>query len=254
MSVQSVDRAFDIIELLSVEPGGLGLAEIGSRLDLNKSTAHRLLAVLCKRGYVEKGDGRGRYRLGLGFVELAGLRLNSLELTTEAQPHLRRLSKLTGQTVFLAIREGREVVYIDKTEAVNSLRRYKIIGRRLPLHATSLGKALLSGLSDERIAALYAGAPLERMTERTVADFDALLDEIRRTRSRGWSFDDEENEPGTLCVGAPIFDYRGSAVAAVSVAWEIKANPDLKNTDVAELVMEAAGAISRRMGYKKKTA
>lgn len=252
MSVQSIDRAFDILELLSVEPGGLSLTDIGRRLNLHKSTVHRILTSLKIRGYIEKDATTGKYKLGIGFVELAGEHLSGLELTTEARPFLHTLAKRAGQTAFLAISENRDVVYIDKAESFQSLRRYKIIGRRRPLHATSLGKALLSGMPDERIAWLYNGVDFEPILPNTINSLPGLLAELRKTRERGWAFDDEENEAGTQCVGAPIFDYRREVIAAVSVAWERAVYPDVDVDRMAALIMETAKSISARMGYGKR--
>ncbi len=251
MSVQSIDRAFDIIELLSRESRSIPMTEIGRRLDLHKSTVHRLLASLRNRGYVEQEAGSGNYKLGLGFVELASLYLNSLELKTEASPFLNELARATGQTVFLAIMDGTEVVYIDKAEAYNSLRRYTIIGKRLPLYATSLGKAMLSGCSDREIEELYPERNLPILTSKTLPTFDALMTEIRQTRERGWAIDDEERELGTRCIGAPIFDYRDRVIAAVSVAWDVKVNPELTWKDYAKLIVKTAATISVKMGCSK---
>jgi len=251
MSVQSIDRAFDILELLSFEPGGLSLTDIGRRLDLHKSTVHRILTSLKNRGYIEKDASSGNYKLGLGFVALAGEHLSGLELTTEARPFLHALSKRTGQTAFLAISEGRDLVYIDKAESFQSLRRYKIIGRRRPLHATSLGKAILSGMPDERIRWMYSDAEFKPLLPNTITSLPQLFEELRVTRERGWSFDNEENEPGTKCVGAPVFDYRREAIAAVSVAWEMAAYPDMEVDRLVALVTETAKSISARMGYVK---
>jgi DNA-binding IclR family transcriptional regulator len=248
MSVQSIDRAFDIIELLSQEPRSIAMTEISRRLDLHKSTVHRLLKSLRERGYVEKDLQTGNYKLGIGFVELASLYLNSLELKTEANPFLHQLSKLTGQTAFLAIMDGAEIVYIDKVETYNSLRRYTIIGKRLPLHATSLGKAMLSGFGDKEIEELYFDKKLVTINKKTIATIDDLLAEIRQTRSRGWSIDDEENEKGTRCVGAPIFDYRDRVIAAVSIAWDINTHPDKLWNDFAKQVVKCAADISAKMG------
>ncbi len=248
MSVQSIDRAFDIIELLSKESRSIAMTEIGRRLNLHKSTVHRLLSSLRDRGYVEKETGTGNYKLGLGFVELASLYLNSLELKTEASPFLNQLTKQTGQTTFLATRDGAEIVYIDKVETYNSLRRYTIIGKRLPMHATSLGKAMLSGFSDKEIEELYPDKKLAVMTKKTVPTADALMAEIRQIRERGWSIDDEESEKGTRCVGAPIFDYRDRVIAAVSLAWDMTIHPDITWNDYARQVVKCAADISIKMG------
>lgn len=254
MSVQSIDRAFDILELLSVESRGLTMTEVGLKLDLHKSTVHRILSSMRERGYIEKSQETGNYRLGLGFIELASLYLNSLELKTEAQPFMHRLTKHTGQTAFLAIRDGHEVVYIDKVETYDSLRRYKIIGRRRPLHATSLGKALLSGLRDKEIELLYTENPFEKLTDKTILTVDALMAQIHQIRKQGWSIDDEENETGTRCVGAPIFDYRDRVIAAVSLAWDINSHPDLTWAQMSEHVHNCAQDISIKMGNIPKKA
>ena len=252
MSVQSIDRAFDIIELLSVEPNGLTMTEVGLRLELHKSTVHRLLSSMRERGYIEKSQVTGNYRLGLGFIELASLYLNGLALKTEAQPFMRRLTKLTGHTTFLAIRDDREVVYIDKMETFDSLRRYQIIGRRRPLHATGLGKALLSGMRDKEIKQLYKKPPMEKLTKKTLASLEDLMTQIQDTRSRGWSVDDEENEMGTRCVGAPIYDYRDRVIAALSVAWDISTHPDLTWEEMAPHVSDCANDISIKMGSLRR--
>lgn len=248
MSIQSIDRAFDILELLSKEPRGVAVTEIGRRLDLHKSTVHRFLTSLRDRGYVEKDVLTGNYKLGLGFVELASLHLNGLELKTEASPFLHQLTQTTGQTAFLAIHDRAEVVYIDKAETFDSLRRYTIIGKRLPLHATSLGKAMLSGFSNEEIERLYPNHRLETLTKKTISSIDTLMAEIRQIRDRGWSTDDEENELGTHCVGAPVFDYRDRVIAAVSTAWDFKANPGLTWEGLSKHVVRCAARISVKMG------
>lgn len=252
MSIQSIDRAFDILELLSVESRGLTMTEIGRRLGLHKSTVHRMLSSLRERGYIEKSQETGKYRLGLGFVELASLHLNSLELKTEANPFMHQLTRHTGQTTFLAIRVGCDVVYIDKAETYDSLRRYKIIGRRRPLHTTALGKALLSGMTDEEVENLYADIKFEVVMKNTLGSLEELVDEIREIRERGWSIDNEENERGTRCVAAPIFDYRDRVIASLSTAWDITAYPQLTWADMSEQVVQYSRAISTKMGCRSK--
>lgn len=249
MKVQSLDRAFDILELLSGEQQGLGLTEIGTRLDLHKSTVYRLLQALKERGYIEQ-RGRGVYRIGMEFIELSSLYLNNLELKTEAQPTLRELSRLSGNTAFLAILEGCEVVYIDKMETHNSLRKYSIIGKRAPLYCTGLGKSMLTGMSEAEIRRMYADGDLEAFTPRTINTIPGLLAEIEKTRSRGWSVDDEEYEEGIRCIGAPILDYRNRVIGAVSTsALASVITPD-RVEEVAGYVVKAATEISRHMGHR----
>ncbi len=247
-SVQSIERVFDILELLSHEPKGLNLTKVGTSLSLHKSTVYRLLGVLKKRGYIEKEEESGRYRLGPGFVELASLLLNSVELKTEAEPHLRQLSQVTGQTVFLATLQDNEVVYLDKVESFNSLRKYSIIGQRRPLFCTSLGKAMIMSLPAERMKELLKGTVFEKYTANTHRNMQALLRDLEICRKRGWAADDEEFEPNVRCLGAPVFDYRGTVVAAVSAVWSTF-NSALTFDGMAPHVLEAARQISRRLGF-----
>jgi IclR family transcriptional regulator, KDG regulon repressor len=248
MSVQSIDRTFNILELLSRFESGLNLSEISDKIDLPKSTVHRLLKVLRERNYIEKSESV--YRLGLGFIELCSGLLNSLELKTEAQVYLRKLSRQTGQVVFLAIQQDGEVVYIDKTARQNEIRDYCFIGQRRPLYCTALGKSLLTGCTDDEIREIVDPAEMKGFTHNTITSLGALIEEVHRSRERGYSVDNEEVEPGMKCVSAPILDYRNMVIASVSTSWHLS---DLESdvTDRnARLVMETARAISLRMGYR----
>ncbi len=248
MSVQSIDRAFDILELLANNQEGITLSDLGRELCLHKSTVHRLLASLKERGYIEQTGKSGLYRLGLGFILLSSSYLNGIELKTESEPYLKELSRLLNQTVFLAILQENQVVYIDKYEQANSLRRYSIIGRRAPLYCTSLGKSLLLDKSDEDIIRLTADVPFNKRTVNTIPDIETLVIEIASSRGRGWTIDDQENEYGVQCMAVPIFDYRGQIIAAISTAW----NMEYQHRDFEEMarpVKEAAGIISGRLGW-----
>ena len=226
-TVQSIDRALSIIETLAGEKEGLGVTEISTRVGLHKSTVHRLLSALGERGYVEQRSG-GAYRLGMKIVELSSLYLNQVELKTEAQPYLRRLLQLTKQPVHLAMLDGLEIIYIDKIETIHSIRMYSQIGRRSPALCTATGEALLSGQPDP----------------------EALIKEIRLTRQRGWSRDDQEHEPGIRCIAAPIYDYRGNIIAAVSTSGLKQIITPARDEEIAGFVMDAAHSISQRMGYR----
>jgi DNA-binding IclR family transcriptional regulator len=247
-SVQSLERAFDIIDLLAHEQHGLKLTDIANELDLHKSTVYRLISVLRSRGYVEKSEENNLYRLGLGFIELSSLYLNKIEMKTEAEPHLRELSRLVGQTVFFATIQDREVVYIDKFEQFNSLRRYSIIGQRRPLYCTALGKAMLLDKTDEEIRDLFRDATFKAMTPNTITNLADLVEELRLSRQRGWTRDNEEYEPNVQCIAAPVHDYRNNIIAAVSIAWNGSAN-DVDIPWAAEHVHATGLHISRHLGY-----
>ena len=236
--VQSLDRTFDILEILANEQYGLTLAQISERLSLPKSTSHRLLGVLLQRAFVRKAEDSNRYRLGPGFIGLCSHYLNNLELKTESSPFMAELSRTTGNTVFLAIRQQDKMVYIDSEEQVNSLRKYSIIGQQKPLYCTSLGKALLMGMPDEEIRALLSDIT-----------FESLLQDIRECRRRGWALDNQEAEPAINCVAAPILDYRGQVIASLSTTWILAQHPEMIPEHIAPLVLKAASGISTNMGY-----
>lgn len=253
IKVQSLDRTFNILEILAEEPNGLTLNEITGKLGLAKSTSFRLLAVLLQRNYVRKAPDTGKYRLGPGFIELSSHYLNSLELKTESAPYIKQLSDRTGYTVFLAIRQGNQMVYIDKYEQFNSIRKYEIIGQQKPLYCTSLGKALLMGMEEEDIRSLFSHEPFHAYGPNTITDLDTLIEDIRLSEKRGWAWDNQEAEPGINCVAAPVRDYRSQVIASISTSWYLddRSNPD--PAAIAQLVIKAANSISLSMGYPKYT-
>jgi len=252
MKVQSIDRVFDILELLSVKHEGLSLTEISRRLELPTSTVFRLLSVLRSRNYIEKNDSTNVYRLGLGFVELTSLYLSNIELKTEAQPYLRNLSQTTGQVVFMGTEQDGELVYIDKYEQFNEIRNYCFIGQRRPLYCTALGKTLLTGFSDEDIRELYSDQKLEPKAPNTITDVEQLIEEIHKTGARGYSIDDQEMEADMWCVAAPVYDYRGIIIAAVSTSWDLGSHKDADRDKNIEFVVKTAMNISIRMGFRPK--
>ncbi|MBN1646995.1 MAG: IclR family transcriptional regulator [Spirochaetales bacterium] len=251
MKVQSLSRTFDILELLSKEQQGLSLTDISTNVDLHKSTVYRLLSSLMERGYIEKRETK--YKLGMEFVELCSLYLNSLELKTEAESVLRELSMRTTQTVYLATRQDTEIVYIDKMELYNSIRKYSIIGQRRPMYCTSLGKSFLMGMSNLEIRELLKDETFAPRTSKTITAMDQLITDVEMSRERGWAFDNEEWEDRIRCIGAPVFDYRGHTIAAISTVWYMNPNDDADIVEkTAGHIMEAAEEISKRMGFRNR--
>jgi IclR family transcriptional regulator, KDG regulon repressor len=247
--VQSLDRTFDILEILANEQNGMTLAQISERLSLPRSTVHRLLGVLLQRAFVRKSPESNKYRLGPGFIGLCSHYLNNLELKTESSPYMSELSKSTENTVFIAIRQNDRMVYVDSQEQFNSLRKYSIIGQQKPLYCTSLGKALLMGLTDEEIRILLANEKFEKRGPNTHMNIESLLQDIRECRRRGWALDNQEAEPAINCVAAPIYDYRGQVIASISTFWVLAQYPEMVPEEIAVLVMKAASNISINMGY-----
>jgi IclR family KDG regulon transcriptional repressor len=247
--VQTIERTLDVLECLATAREGLGVTEIGARIGLHKSTVYRLLTALADRGYVEKDSKSNTYQLGLQLVEITSLFLKKLELKTEALPFMRQLAERVGQPVHLAILDGTEVVYIEKVESVNSIRMYSQIGRRAPVFCSALGKVLLAGLAPERRAEVLAAIRFTKYTDQTLLSKTALTAALQVVGRQGWAVDNEEHETGIRCLAAPVYDYIGGTIAAISVSGEKRVIRAECDPEIAAEVLATARAISRRMGY-----
>jgi DNA-binding IclR family transcriptional regulator len=217
-SVQSLDRAFDLLEALAAG-GELGVTELANRTGLVPSTVHRLLATLAKRGYVGHTDA-GRYRLGYKVAEIAGgLEQGLARLRAVARPHLAHISQETGETVNLVVLDGDRVVYVDQVEGTRRVRMFTAVGTAALAHTTGSGKAIMAFGAPDALSALYAGRePLERLTPATLVTIAALEADLARIRGRGYALDAEEHELGVGCIATPVFDHTGRPVAAISVS------------------------------------
>lgn len=251
-TVQTIDRVLDIVELLSTEKEGMGVTDIGKRLGLHKSTVHRLLNALAERGYIEKEPRHGYYKIGLKFIEITSLYLNKLELKTEAQPYLRRLAGIVGQPVHLAILDGSEAIYIEKIEALNSMRMYSQIGKRVPVHCSAIGKVLLSGLDKNSMDEFLNRHELTPFTINTIKTKAELTKQVQNVRKLGFAVDDEEHEQGVRCVAAPVYDYTDRIIAAVSVSGDKRIIKKERDEEISRYVIDTAGEISREMGCIKQ--
>ncbi len=216
---RTLSRGLDVLEALArANEDGLGPSAIGQRVSLDKATVTRLLRTLVEAGYVTQDEATRRYRLTGRILWLAHRATVRLDLRSVARPHLAALRDELGETVHLGVMEGLGVVYVDKLEAANSIQLVSAIGQTMPLHSTSLGKAMLAALPDEEREATYARMDLSRRTDRTILDLTAFREEIRRTQLCGYSTDDRENEPFGACVGAAIVGADGRPVGAISIS------------------------------------
>jgi len=247
--IQVIDRAFDILELLSDAKDGMGVTEIGVKIGLNKSTVHRIVNAMADRGYIERVNSRGIYRNGLKLVDLASVHLNSVELKTEARPFLRELTSRMNLTTHLATLDDVEAVYIDKVDVESSLRLYSQIGRRISVHCSALGKSLLSGLTDADVSERLKRCNFMRHTAHTLTERTALLRQIGEVRRHGYSVDDEEHEEGIRCIASPVSDYRGRVVAAISLTGPAGVVSKEREAEIGEMVKGVAQDISHRLGH-----
>ena len=245
-SVKSAGRVLDIFELLAAEPEGLSTTELAVRLGIARSSAHALVATLAARGYLRRdGLESKRFTLGVPLVQLGLSVTDRLELRTAARGVLERLVATWDETALLAIATQAEVVYLDKVVSDRfGFRTDPRTSARRPIHSHSLGKALLAAAGDESLGAL--ARELEAVTEFTIVDPEELLEDLRRTRERGFAMDQQEAVLGVCCVGAPIRDHTGRLAAAISLST-IREYYRPEVTGPA--VRDGAFQISRAMGW-----
>jgi DNA-binding IclR family transcriptional regulator len=250
--VQALDRAFAVLDLLGESETPLGLAQVASSLQLHKSTAHRFLMVLEKHHMVERTSS-GKFRLGLRLFDFGNKAIEQYDLRDRAQPHLRRLVAETEETAHLCILEQARVIYIDKIEPARSVRMITRIGASNPVHCTSVGKAILAFLPEERIADIIKRTRFERLTHRTIATPEALRAEIEKTRRRGYAVDDEELEDGLRCIAVPVLDAQRQPVAAVSISGPSFRVTAQKLPSIANHLLQCVRGISADMGFISAT-
>lgn len=248
---QSLERALDILELLGEHGTGMRVNEICDSLGLNKSTVSRMLATLAEREFVEKLKD-GSYRIGVRIIEISSIHLNSLQLKTEALPYMEELQNKTGLIVHLATMMDKEIVYLEKLSPTANLRMYSQIGKRAFMHSTGLGKAMMAFMGREEIKNIIREKGLPRVTEHTITDETTLLKELDLIHKRGYAFDEEENEIGVRCIAAPIFDYRGQVIAAVSACGFLENYQFQKSEEFIQEVVECVKKISKAMGWRAK--
>jgi DNA-binding IclR family transcriptional regulator len=242
-SIQVITRAGQILRALSEERHGLSLSEVAARVDLPRSTVHRIITALETEGLTAVASPAGRYRLGPEFVRMATGQHG--ELLIDVRPALEQLSSQVMETVDLSLLIGVEVSFIDQVDAPHRLRAVSAIGAAFPAHCSANGKALLSTFGADALCKLLP-PKLPALTENTVTDRSALLEELEEVRRTGYATDREEHTLGISAVGAPIRDAFG-AVAAVSIP--VPTQRFVGNEAVlSRALVQSADRISRLLG------
>ena len=248
--VQSVDRTLTILEVLSDCNDGLGITEISSLVNLHKSTVHRLLSTLIYKGYVVQDEESSKYKITFKLFELGSKKVHKLDLLEISRPYTKMLMESVNEVVHLIIREETDIVYIDKVEANNTISMASRIGKRNPLYCTATGKAILAFLPEDEVLKVWNSSKIVKLTKNTNIDFILFKKELQEVKKNGYAIDDEENEMGVKCVGAPIFNMSGDVVAAISVTGPVTRITDDKIDFISNEVMQCTNLISKEMGYK----
>ena len=249
-AIQSVDRAFNVLEALA-ERDGTTLTELAAYLGQPVATVHRVLNTLERRRYVETNPERQEWHVGPQAFRLGSSFLRRSDVVELSRPTMRELMLETGETSNLGIERSGEVLFVSQVETTESIRAFFPPGTLSPLHASGIGKALLSAYDDARLATFLRKAKLERFTGTTICDRVVLTEELRKTRERGFSFDDEERTPGMRCVASCIVNVFGETVAGISVSGPTTRLPDAKIASMGQLVHRAAAQVSRRLGAQE---
>lgn len=246
---QVLDRAMGILECFKSDENELRLSDIVARTRLHKSTAYRLLEAMRGYGLVAMDEETGKFHLGLRLFELGSLAIGRVGIERYAHPTLERLVQQTGETAHLCVLDGSDVVYVAKVESRATLRIPSAVGRRNPAYCTGVGKVLLAYLSEDQLADYLAQTPLQPLTRKTITSKGTLRAELKSIASVGYAIDDQEIEDGVRCVGAPVRDYSGRVIAAISVAGPSMRLTRDKIPKIIRYVMTAADAISELAGY-----
>lgn len=233
--VQSLDRAFGLLEHLADASGAVRLAELEATSGLPLPTIHRLLQSLVQNGYVRQEPSR-RYALGPRLIRLG--ETASRALGSWAVPHLVDLVNQIGETANMAVLEGDAVVYVAQAPSPHSMRMFTVVGRRVPAHCTGVGKALLAQLRDDEVLALLQRTGMQAQTTHTHTRPETLVHELGAIREQGWAVDNAEQEIGVRCVAVPLTN--APALAALSVSGPSGRITASRVADIAPVLQAAA--------------
>ena len=250
--IKVLNKTFSILEILLKHDSAMNMTEISEKLGLYPSTIHRILDTLKYWGYVEQNTNTQKYQLGLKLLELGMAKLHQIDLVREVTPYLKELVKQYNETVHLGVLEEGEVLYLAKEESSQTIRMISYIGKRAPLHCTALGKVLLAYMSEEERKEILEEKELPRLTKNTITDKGELEKELDKIREQDFALDREENEKDVRCIGAPIRNYKGKVIAAISISSPIfRIDKNVEN-NLKEALIKTTNKISKRLGYNGK--
>lgn len=244
----AVERALAVLDAVAERTLGMSNADINRKLKIPKSSASYILRTLVKGGYLRRDRETGRYHLGLRVVSLSHRALAGLDIREIAHPILRQLVENSHLTAHLATLDHGQAVYIEKLDAPGFVRMNTWVGRRLECHSTAVGKCLVAFLPEEELQALLQQRGLSKYTPQTITTLSRLLRELEKVREQGYAVDDEENNLGVRCVGAPIFNSEGHVEASLGLSGTTYQVDKAGIPKIAELAKAAARKISHQLG------
>lgn len=243
----SFSKFMVVLQAIADNPGKLDIAGVVKAVPFPRTTVYRIIAALIAEGLVGQNGDNDTYILGHRLILFASRSWETSDLRTVARPFIETLRNATSETVHLAVPSGNGMAYIDKLESPNAVRMTTRIGARVEFHSTSVGKAYLSALPENRAREIIATLEMRPFTPHTFTDPVAFAEEIKKTRDRGYSYDHEENEPDIRCFGSPILDRSGEPVAGVSISIPLFRYSEEKHDYFAGMIRDTARSISQAL-------
>ena len=248
--MDSAKKVISILEVFLKQKDKVGISDLAKLSGLSLSTAHRFATTLAKEGYLKQEFKRGKYSLGIKFLEFGRIILSRLELNNIARPFLEEIGEQSGETVVLAVFDGTDVINIMRVESRHVLQVHSAIGRIAPLHATAVGKILLAFMPEEEFTKYLGNKELISRTNKTITNINVLKKELETVRREEIGIDDEENNPGVWSIAAPVRDWTGKVVAAVGIIGPVSRQSLRETEKLKELIKRIGDQISRDMGFK----
>ena len=247
--MKSLRKAFDVLDYLAKEKRDVRLTEISSALSINKSSVHKMLAVMCEYEYVRQDGDTNKYGLGGKFVKIGSTMLRSTNIRVVAHPFMEKLGKETKETVNLMIRHGNKGMYIDIIESPLLARTFQMVGTIEYLHACAIGKVLLAHLPASEVAKIARTVGLPARIAFTITNFEELKAQLKKIKKQGFAIEQQEVCLGVFCVAAPIFDHSGAVVASMSISAPTVRMSDELMEKYSRLITETTGEISKALNF-----
>jgi len=238
-----------ILETLGNANGAVRYTDLVAQTKLSKSTAHRILAILTNEGMVHYDEHTKTYRLGMRIMEWAAHIWRDFDLREVSLEEMKMLNAETGENINLAIRDNLDIIYMNRVESFKPVRAVATLGARASVHCTGLGKALTAHLPKDEQLKIAEALKYEKMTAQTIGDADEFLSRLEETRRHGYGIDDCEFRDEIRCIAAPIFDFRGLPVGAISISSLVFRVPKDTLLGWAPKLIAAAKSVSKKIGY-----
>ena len=245
--VQSFARGLEVIRSFSADAPQQTLSEVAARTGLTRAGARRILLTLQTLGYVESDDRL--FRLTPRILELGFAYLSSMPLWNLAEPVMEALVEQVRESCSAAVLDGLEIVYVMRVHTHKIMRNHLGVGSRLPACWTSMGRVLLAALPEDALQARLQAQPMERLTQYTVTEMPALLEQVRQARAQGWCLVNQELEEGLISLAAPITNRAGHTVAALNISGQAnRTSADVMQATLLPALLQAAHTLSRQLG------